>query len=171
MSENKKTAKMNIPMCMACALLCLTLMSVYFISSLYARYTISAACKNAVRVSVFAADVTVNVSDNVPVAPGEISIIPVVVTNVEKNGKVCEVAQSYSLSVRSLEKNIPLTWAIYSDEECSQEVLSAEGQFSPGKEESASYWIKISWPAEANSAAYAYEVEAIEIKAAAVQID
>lgn len=41
MAKHNKTAKVNIPMCIATLLFCLTLVSVHFTSGLYAKYSVS----------------------------------------------------------------------------------------------------------------------------------
>ena len=45
--------KPNIPMCLACVLLCLTLFSVHLCSGLYARYTEKGATNDSARVASF----------------------------------------------------------------------------------------------------------------------
>ena len=53
-ARRKKTgAKVNIPMCLACVLLCLTLFSVHFSSGVVARYTATADSGDSARVIKF----------------------------------------------------------------------------------------------------------------------
>jgi len=49
----RKKAKMNIPMCTACVLLCLTLFSVYLCGGMYARYIVTESGEDAARVITF----------------------------------------------------------------------------------------------------------------------
>lgn len=51
--ERRAKAKMNIPMCAACVLFCLTLFSMYFTSGLFARYTTSGEGGDSARVIRF----------------------------------------------------------------------------------------------------------------------
>lgn len=51
--RRRQRAKMNIPMCLACVLLCLTLFSLHFTSRLYARYTVSSSGADSARVITF----------------------------------------------------------------------------------------------------------------------
>jgi len=53
MSGNNGGIKLNIPMCIACVLLCLTLLSVHLTSGLYSRYTSSASGSDSARVVKF----------------------------------------------------------------------------------------------------------------------
>lgn len=53
MAQKNKTVKMNIPMCVACVLLCLTLISVYLTSGLYAKYTAASVGSDSARVIRF----------------------------------------------------------------------------------------------------------------------
>ena len=50
-SKYKNKAKMNIPMCLACILLCLTMFSFYLLGGLYAKYTTSASGDDSARVA------------------------------------------------------------------------------------------------------------------------
>jgi len=46
-------AKLNIPLCLAAVLLCMTLVSVYLVSGLFARYTAKGTSDNAAAVAAF----------------------------------------------------------------------------------------------------------------------
>ena len=53
MAKHNKTAKVNIPMCIATLLFCLTLVSVHFTSGLYAKYSVSDSGRDSARVISF----------------------------------------------------------------------------------------------------------------------
>ena len=53
MAKHNKTAKVNIPMCIATLLFCLTLISVHFTSGLYAKYSVSDSGSDSARVISF----------------------------------------------------------------------------------------------------------------------
>lgn len=53
MAKHKKTAKVNIPMCIASFLFCLTLISIHLTSGLYAKYITSASGNDSARVIAF----------------------------------------------------------------------------------------------------------------------
>ena len=52
-ARRKDKVKMNIPMCAACVLLCLTMFSIYLMSGLYARYVTTASGGDGARVAKF----------------------------------------------------------------------------------------------------------------------
>lgn len=58
MAKHKKTIKVNIPLCIAGVLFCLTLLSAHFTSGLYARYTASSTYGDSARVIRFG-DITI----------------------------------------------------------------------------------------------------------------
>lgn len=53
LAQHKKTAKVNIPMCIASFLFCLTLISIHLSSGLYAKYISSASGNDSARVIKF----------------------------------------------------------------------------------------------------------------------
>lgn len=151
-------------------LLCLVLITTYMMTGLYARYTYSESMEDSARVAIMAEDVIVEVNDNIPICPGETSIIPLTITN-EKNGKVCEVAQQYTFTIRNLENNIPLEWNVYSNDQCTNLATQLQGTLKAGTAEQQEYWIRVEWPADENDEAYAFEVDALEIVVSVEQID
>jgi len=91
----KKKAKLNIPLCAAAVLLCLTLVSIHLTSGLYARYTASATGSDSARVAKF--DVAVSIAP----ADGGVTL-----SNENKSGSYTiiienksEVAIEYSLAL------------------------------------------------------------------------
>lgn len=91
----KKKAKVNIPMCAAAVLLCLTLVSIHLTSGLYARYSTSASGSDSARVAKF--DVAVSIES----AEGGVTL-----SNENKSGSYTivvennsEVAIEYSLAL------------------------------------------------------------------------
>ncbi|MBR6650128.1 MAG: hypothetical protein IKL36_01825 [Clostridia bacterium] len=93
MSQQPK-AKMNIPMCAACVLLCLTLFSIYFTSGLYAKYTARGNGSDDARVAAFDVKVAGNGADGVKVDCETISDTYVITVHNDS-----EVAVSYSMNV------------------------------------------------------------------------
>lgn len=74
MAANRKTAKVNTPVCAACVLLCLTLISVYFTCGLFAKYTAADEKGDSARVISFG-DITITESGDFA-ADGHSLIIP-----------------------------------------------------------------------------------------------
>ena len=160
--------KLNIPMCAACILFCLTLISIHLTSGLFARYTASDRENDSARVAVMATDIRLTIKDNIPMHPGETTVIPITIANYKGN-RVCEVAQSYVLKVTQLEDNIPFDIKVY--DVTGENAVIPEGTFDANVEQEVTYNIKITWPEEFNSAFYAFEIDAIEINIKAEQID
>lgn len=84
--------KMNIPMCLAFILLCLTLMSIHLTSGLYARYTTTSTGSDSARVAKFDVGCTVQpvMDENNETVEGRFTLT---VTNNS------EVAVKYSIEV------------------------------------------------------------------------
>ncbi len=72
--SSKKTVKFNIPMFVACVLLCLTLMSLHLMGGIYARYVSVSEGSDSARVAKFG-EITLTESGDFN-ADGELVIIP-----------------------------------------------------------------------------------------------
>lgn len=98
MSQQPK-AKMNIPMCAACVLLCLTLFSIHLTSGLYAKYTAKGNGEDDARVAKF--DVDVVGSEDIAVRYNTVTdnVYEFEVTNKS------EVAVEYQITVTDLSSN------------------------------------------------------------------
>ena len=69
-----KKAKLNIPMCVACVLFCLTLFSFHLCGGLYARYTARGSASDSARVIKFGELTLTETGDFFQ--PGKLLIIP-----------------------------------------------------------------------------------------------
>lgn len=74
MAKHTKIAKVNIPMCIACFLSCLTLISIHLTSGLYAKYLSIASGSDSARVITFG-DLTLTETGDFK-AEGKLMIIP-----------------------------------------------------------------------------------------------
>lgn len=92
MSQQPK-AKMNIPMCAACVLLCLTLFSMHLTGGLYAKYTAKGNGEDDARVAKFN---VVTTGDADAVAVSTAVVFDTYVIKVENKS---EVAVEYNMSV------------------------------------------------------------------------
>lgn len=90
-------AKMNIPMCAACILLCLTLFSIHLTSGLYAKYIAKGTGSDEARVAKFDVDIVGNAADGVAVDWKVTSDVYTI--NVKNNS---EVAVEYQITVTDL---------------------------------------------------------------------
>lgn len=105
---NRPKVKMNIPMCLAGVLLCLTLFSFYLSGGLYARYATKASGQDSARVARFDVSIQTSLdlySEMIPLGemqPGGSQKIVFTVTNNS------EVAVKFTATVVNLTGNLPL---------------------------------------------------------------
>jgi len=105
---HKNKTKMNIPVCAAAVLLCLALVTTYFVSGLFARYAASAQSSDNARVARFSIE-----GEGVFSQPIEASLIPGDSAEAEliiKNNS--EVAVEYTVKVTNVTKNLPLQFSV-----------------------------------------------------------
>lgn len=108
----RKPSKVNIPMCIACVLLCLTLFSIHLTAGLYARYTASSESTDTARVAKFDVKVLGEILRSAATPAGEEEPLEWVV-NSDGNGEyqitvtsASEVAVRYDIFVE-LEEALP----------------------------------------------------------------
>lgn len=165
----RQTAETRLPLSVYLAYLLVA--TVVMTGVTFSGYITTVSGSDEVRVAVMATEATITVSENIPVCPGESTTIPVVITNRDRDGRICEVAQEYLLSISQVEDNLPLVWKVYSDAQCTQVVDSLEGELPASTETAIRYWVRVTWPAEKNSASYALNVDALKIVVTAEQMD
>jgi len=155
--------KMNIPMCLAAILLCLTLFSFHFRGGLYARYTTSDSGEDAGRVARF--DVSEDgayFSKNllIETAPGKVEREIVVTNN-------SEVAVAYTVTIKNTTKNIPYSFSVDDSEPMLNE-CSVTCYLKPNSTERIS--IVAEW-AEEGALKYMGMVDLITLTISAQQVD
>lgn len=101
-------AKINIPMCIACVLLCLTLFSFHLCGGLYAKYVVSDSSGDFARVAKF--DISKDGAHFsevflIEIVPGSVS------RKIEVNNK-SEVAVAYTVTIENATKNIPFEFSV-----------------------------------------------------------
>ncbi|MBR3786247.1 MAG: hypothetical protein IKJ77_07565 [Firmicutes bacterium] len=169
-ARHKKTTGVNIPMCVACVLFCLTLISIHMTSGFYAKYTVGAEGNDGARVAIMATDAEINLEDFC-LAPGEEKEFTVTLTN-QENERVCEVAQSYTLKVENLTNNLDFAYEYYLMDTGTMTIVDeATGIFEAGTAETATYKVKVLWPDVPQPANHAFEMDALRIVVHAEQID
>jgi len=155
--------KMNIPMCLAAILLCLTLFSFYLCGGLYARYTTSNSGEDAARVARF--DVSEDgayFSKNllIETAPGKVEREIVVTNN-------SEVAVAYTVTIKNTTKNTPYSFSVNDSEPMLNE-CSVTCYLKPNSTERIS--IVAEW-AEEGALKYMGMVDLITLTISAQQVD
>ena len=163
MAKHKKTAKVNIPMCIASCLFCLTLFSFYLCGGLYARYTTSDSGEDAARVARF--DVSEDgayFSENllIETAPGSVEREIVVTNN-------SEVAVAYTVTIKNTTKNIPYSFSVDGSEPMPNE-CTVTCYLKPNSTENIS--IVAEW-AEEGALKYMGMVDLITLTISAQQVD
>ena len=107
-------------------------------------YVSSASDQDAARVAVMGAGVQSLTTEQVYICPGETVQIPFTITNTDALGRVSEVTLDYAITIEKIENNLPLTWKLYSgDAEAAY-----SGRLNPGQEQTLSYSLEVTWPAE-----------------------
>ena len=159
-------AKLNIPICVACVLLCLTMISIHLSSGLYARYTTSASGADGSRVAIMSTGVSGFDVPMFDMSPGETAEIDFFITNAE-GGRVCEVTQAYEIKVDNVTDNIPFTWELYSGDE----QVAYTGVMQANDATEVDYTLVVTWPESANDADLAFEVDMIRGSIDSAQVD
>lgn len=160
MAQHKKSAKVNMPMCLACILFCFTLVSINITGGLYARYTTTAGAGDEARVAKFyiTEDNTKFSKDMlISFAPGTIETT----ITVENRS---ETAVNYTITVKNKTKNIPLQFRIG-----DQLTDSRTYSLAPNSGEDT-YILQIIWDEE-GALEHMGKVDIVTITVDAVQID
>lgn len=108
----KSHAKRNIPICAAAVLFCLTLLSLYSVTGVFARYTTSVQTSDQARVARFSINSgflqdsgsTLSASIEANLTPG--GEIPATIIIENKS----EVAVEYTIAVKNATNNLPLSF-------------------------------------------------------------
>lgn len=165
---SRKRAKINLPMAVACVLLCLTLFSIHLTSGLYARYVSKGEGSDDSRVAQF------NVTENIgslstellfELEPGPHEYVISVI-----NGS--EVAVGYTIAVSNRTKNIPLQFEVRTKESANGETTldSFEKEFVMASNSVKHFVLRIYWDPE-NADEFMGMVDLIDITLKAVQKD
>lgn len=130
------------------------------------------------RVALFGNNTSVEIT-NIKGKPGDITIIPIEVSNV-LNGKTSEVAETFTIYVnRDYGSNLPLNLNLYKDRECTSIIYRDEYNnyfddeffFLPKKGETKTYYLKIEWPKDSNDSANAFEIDYLSLYFRVTQVD
>lgn len=163
MARQKREMKWNIPFCLAATLFCLTVVSVFLVSGLYARYTAFGSGEDSARVAKFEINVAGDVlTDYLPqqIAPGTYENKIQVTNN-------SEVAVKCVVQVINTTGNIPLQFQV-------DGVSGGEGTVTLEKElsmdESTSFTLTTIW-AQENATDYMGMVDLVQIVVTTEQMD
>ena len=166
----------------AAVLLCLTVVSIWGTSGLYARYSTTASGSDEARVALWGSTQTIQLadSDTLPKQPGQTCSYNLTVTNQRDGNKVSEVAQKYSIQVVTA-GNLPLTYTLTKNgteigtftetDSASHTFAENDMAFVAGTARSDSYELTVEWPSDKTSPSLASIPDYIEINVCSEQVD
>lgn len=167
----KNKTKMNIPIRVAAALLCLTLVSTYFVSGLFARYVTRGESTSSARVAKFSIEGSGILSQPIAInlAPGGSDEKKLFIQNNS------EVAVEYTVTVTNMTNNLPLNLSMEKEGTPSAEQkndTTFTAQWLPGSY-TDTYTLHIEWSDEKadEDLALIGMVDHIVATVTAVQID
>lgn len=162
---------MNIPICAAAVLLCLALVSSYFVTGLFARYATRAQSSGDARVAKFSIEGSGIFSQPIEASlvPGSSETASLIIQNNS------EVAVEYTITVTNMTNNLPLSFRM--EKEGSSPTMQASGttfteQQIPGSH-TDEYTLYIKWDKQDDDKDIARMgmVDHIAVTVTAVQID
>ncbi len=141
-------AKRNIPIRVAAVLFCLTLLSTYLVTGLFARYTSSAESSDHARVAKFSIrgglkdGAVLSQSIEASLAPGGTQPATIIIENNS------EVAVEYTITVKNETNNLPLSFRMEkggSSPDVTRDGATFTAQQLPG-DHTDKYTLYIEWP-------------------------
>ena len=137
----------------------------------FSKFATTSSGADHASVAVMAMDVSYEIENQFPIAPGETVEFTVTLTNKE-NGRICDITQNYSMTVENLTNNMNLSFSyILVDGENETAYNSASGTFHAGVEESATYRVIMTWTGAPQPANSAFEVDGLKIVIRSEQVD
>lgn len=165
----------NIPMYAAGVLFCLTLLSVYWVSGLYAKYVTSGSAVDAARTAAFYLETEGTLMQHLQsdVIPGMNSDTAVHIIN------QTEVTMEYTLTIRKETDNLPLTMQLTKPNleiiEAEDNAFVIQSTLAPGEQTNA-YQLNLHWAIDDQSEpdsnlAYIGMVDYFTVTVDAAQVD
>ena len=165
----------------ALLLFCMLLATLGMAVGLHARYTTKAMASDGARVAKFEITETGLGSTTEAVVtanlvPGQTTTKTLTIQNKS------EVAVEYTITVKSMTNNLPLTFAVSEENsttadvsEMSKDAVSGEyscsAQLAPNETTPNTYTLEITWPADESSTQYVGMVDQVKVSISAIQID
>lgn len=169
MANNAKTVKRNMPMSIACVLLCLVLITVYLVCGLYAKFTTSGSGTDDSLVAKF--DIT---EDDLLIGEELVfDFAPGTYINEIKVTNSSEVAVNYTITVTNETLNIPLQFALGEASSIEGAATTADtvtATYSMGANSTEIYALKVVWD-QADALDHMGMVDMVTIEVNAEQID
>ena len=179
----RRSEKINIWIFrIAAVLLCLTVLSVWGTSGLYARYSTATSGSDGARVALWGSSESIQLdSQQLPKQPGQSCTYTLTVSNQRSNGEISEVTQKYHIEVVTA-GNLPLDFTLQMDgneigkftETANNKVWTVSKNdmvFQAGVAGNCSYTLTVTWPADQVSAALANVPDYIQVNVCSEQVD
>lgn len=179
----RRSEKINIWIFrIAAVLLCLTVLSVWGTSGLYARYSTSTSGSDGARVALWGSSESIQLdSRQLPKQPGQSCTYKLTVSNQRSTGEISEVTQKYHIEVVTA-GNLPLTYTLTKDgtqigtftETANHKVWTVSKDdmvFQAGDAGESKYTMTVTWPANQVSAALANVPDYIQVNVCSEQVD
>lgn len=179
----RRSEKINIWMFrIAAVLLCLTVLSVWGTSGLYARYSTSTSGSDGARVALWGSSESIQLdSQQLPKQPGQSCTYKLTVSNQRSTGEISEVTQKYHIEVVTA-GNLPLTYTLTKDgtqigtftETANNKVWTVSKDnmvFQASVARESKYTMTVTWPANQVSAALANVPDYIQVNVCSEQVD
>ena len=164
-NTEKKTKKLQLPL--QAYLSYILLATLLFTGVSMSKFATSVSGQDSARVAVMAANTTYTLSTPLVLAPGESVEFRVDLTNVDK-GRVCEVAQEYTMSVENITGNMGLKFTYLNE---SKEVIDqVSGMFYAGTVDEDTFYVRVSWDGPQQDSC-SYAVDALRVNVVAQQLD
>ena len=163
---SKSNIRVNKPMLFATILLCLCIVSVYFMNGLYARYYTQVSGDDSARVAKFeiGANGTLTDAFAVEISPSSPATKEIQVVNGS------EVSVAYTITAQILQSfPLQLAW----DDGSTGETVTITNTISAGDSEPKNHTLKVTWPTDddKNNYLYSYELDYIIVTIDYVQVD
>ena len=154
-------------------LFAVVLLTTHLSGGIYAKYTSTVEASSTARVAAYVFELTnADQTETVPVtytANGD-GIYKIEVSNTDGT-RICEVSQTYTVTVENLTGNVNFTFTLYSDADCQNPIEGTPtGTLPAGVEETDYIYLKITLPENADHS-LAYEIDLLNISVSAEQID
>lgn len=179
----RRSEKINIWIFrIAAVLLCLTVLSVWGTSGLYARYSTSTSGSDGARVALWGSSESIQLdSQQLPKQPGQSCTYKLTVSNQRSTGEISEVTQKYHIEVVTA-GNLPLDFTLQMDgneigkftETANHKVWTVSEDnmvFQAGVARESKYTMTVTWPAGQVSAALANVPDYIQVNVCSEQVD
>lgn len=168
---HKNKIEMNISIRIAAVLVCLTLLSTYFVSGLFARYATSGQGDDSARAAKFSIegkDAFLQKTIEANLIPGGKESVDL---QIENNS---EVAVEYTVTVTNKTTNLPLNFWMKktggSTVEAADDEITFTGRWLPGSN-TDKYTLYIEWKADKKDSTLMGKVDYIMVTVTAAQID